>query len=65
MAGERIYIKQEFIPGFPGKLGFTSADDALRWATWLLKESVRISLPRADYSPGILDRMCDESYAKA
>jgi hypothetical protein len=30
LAGERIYIKQEFIPAVPGKQGFSSADEALR-----------------------------------
>ena len=30
LAGERIYIKQEFIPAVPGMHGFRSADDALK-----------------------------------
>jgi hypothetical protein len=30
MAGEKIYIKQEFIPAVPGKQGFKSAADAQR-----------------------------------
>ena len=30
LEGERIYIKQEFIPALPGKREFSSADDALR-----------------------------------
>jgi hypothetical protein len=37
LAGERIYIKQEFIPGIPGKQGFTSADDALRVGNLVIK----------------------------
>jgi hypothetical protein len=28
MAGEKIFIKQEFMPAIPGKQGFKSADDA-------------------------------------
>jgi hypothetical protein len=37
LAGERIYIKQEFIPAIPGKQGFGSADDALRVGNLVVK----------------------------
>jgi hypothetical protein len=35
--GERIYIKQEFIPAVPGNQGFSSADDALRVGNLVVK----------------------------
>jgi hypothetical protein len=41
LAGEKIFIKQENIPGIPGKKGFRSADDALLVGNLVVK---RISL---------------------
>jgi hypothetical protein len=38
LADEKIYIKQEFIPGVPGKLGFKSADDALKVGNLVVKK---------------------------
>jgi Domain of unknown function (DUF4907) len=38
LADEKIYIKQEFIPGIPGKLGFKSADDALKVGNLVVKK---------------------------
>ena len=35
---ERIYIKQEFMPGIPGKQGFKSADDALLVGNLVIKK---------------------------
>ncbi len=36
MAGERLYIKQEFIPSVPGKNGFKSSQDALKVANLII-----------------------------
>ena len=35
---QRIYIKQEFMPGIPGKQGFKSADDALLVGNLVIKK---------------------------
>jgi len=55
MAGERIFIKQEFIPALPGKLGFKSADDALRTAN-LVVQRICANQSRA-ITPGDLDSL--------
>jgi len=38
LADDKIYIKQEFIPGVPGKLGFKSAEDALKVGNLVVKK---------------------------
>jgi hypothetical protein len=38
LAGEKIYIKQEFIPVIPGKQGFKSAADALLVGNLVVKK---------------------------
>jgi Domain of unknown function (DUF4907) len=38
LADQRIYIKQEFVPGIPGKQGFKSADDALMVGNLVIKK---------------------------
>lgn len=38
LADKKIHIKQEFIPGIPGKQGFKSADDALKVGNLVLKK---------------------------
>ncbi len=38
LADQRIYIKQEFIPGVSGKQGFKSADDAMLVGNLVIKK---------------------------
>jgi hypothetical protein len=38
LADDKVHIKQEFIPGLPGKQGFKSADDALRVGNLVVKK---------------------------
>jgi hypothetical protein len=38
LADNKVYIKQEFIPAVPGKLGFKSADDALQVGNLVVKK---------------------------
>ena len=45
LANQKIYIKQEFIPGLPGKQGFKSADDALRVGNLVVKKISTNQLP--------------------
>ena len=37
LAGDRVYIKQDFIPALPGTHGFVSADDAMKVGTLVAK----------------------------
>jgi len=37
LAGERIYIKQETIPGLPGHKGFRSSEEAMRTAALVVR----------------------------
>jgi hypothetical protein len=55
MAGEKIFIKQEFIPAISGKLGFKSADDALRTGNLVVKR-ICANQSRA-ITPGDLDSL--------
>jgi Domain of unknown function (DUF4907) len=38
LAGEKIYIQQEFIPAIPGKHGFKSAEDAMLVGNLVVKK---------------------------
>jgi Domain of unknown function (DUF4907) len=38
LADQKVYIKQEFIPGIPGKAGFRSAADALLVGNLVIKK---------------------------
>jgi Domain of unknown function (DUF4907) len=38
LADDKIYIKQEFIPGVAGKLGFKSREDALKVGNLVVKK---------------------------
>jgi hypothetical protein len=45
LAGEKVFISQEYIPGIPGKKGFKSADDALRVGNLVIKRISSNQMP--------------------
>jgi Domain of unknown function (DUF4907) len=45
LADEKIYIRQEFMPGIPGKQGFKSADDALMVGNLVIKRISSNQMP--------------------
>jgi hypothetical protein len=45
LADDKIFIKQEYMPGVPGKQGFKSADDALLVASLVIKKISSNQLP--------------------
>jgi hypothetical protein len=45
LADEKIFIKQEFMPGVPGKQGFKTSDDALLVASLVIKKISSNQLP--------------------
>ncbi len=45
LAGEKIYIRQEYMPGIPGKQGFKTADDALMVGNLVIKRISSNQMP--------------------
>jgi hypothetical protein len=45
LAGDRVYIKQEYIPGLPGRQGFKSSADAMRVGSLVVKKITSNQLP--------------------